>query len=589
MRLRLQVWYAAVLLFVIATFAGALYVHTRFERMRATDARLEAAASYLQATLRGLPPIDERPGFLSLQRAFRARMAGERGPREQGRPDRGTPDGPHDRGPASEHQRAENHGPEHHGPPGPGPRPRGPGGDHPAGPPPGDHPDFPDWPPHPGVGPAERLRAAMTLPGSLLDAPDSPQQDWPYFKIWEADGTVLAESDNLAAPGSSDERRPDVAQIGSPPGFPPGFRWREPDRREIVVSGPRGSTILVGKPFGRELAEMRRLAWRLFGGGMIVMIVGLAGGWLISRSITQPIQAIATTASEISARNLARRIETSGLDKELVGLATILNEMFERLEGAFERQSRFTSDASHELRTPLAVLHAHAELALSRPRSAEEYRETLAACLKAAARMGTLVDGLLMLARADAGRLDPQFRRLDWSEVVDDVVDQYRPQAAAAGIELSTDLAGPVPVRGDAALLARVSSNLLGNALRYTPQGGRIHIALNAQGSDGAVLAVEDTGCGIAVEDQARVFERFFRADKARSRSQGGNGLGLAICKSLVEAHHGRIGFTSVPDQGTRFEVCLPLDGEANLAGPAPGATVLLASVPADSAGKVEG
>jgi heavy metal sensor kinase len=411
--------------------------------------------------------------------------------------------------------------------------------------------------------PADRLRAAMTLPGSLLDGPDASPHDGPYIKIWRFDGTVLAESDNLA-PAASGERRPEVPQIGSPPGLPPGFRWREPDRREIVVNGPRGSTILVGKPFGRELAEMRRLAWRLFGGGVLVMVVGLAGGWFISRSITQPIQSIAATASEISAHNLARRIETAGLDKELVGLATILNEMFGRLESAFDRQSRFTSDASHELRTPLAVLHAHAELALSRPRSAEEYRETLAACLKAAARMGTLVDGLLMLARADAGRLDPQFRRLDWREVVDDVVEQYRPQATAADIRLSTDLTMSVPVRGDAALLARVSSNLLANALRYTPKGGRVHVALSAKGSDGAVLAVEDSGCGIAVEDQPHVFERFFRADKARSRSQGGNGLGLAICKSLVEAHYGRIGFTSLPEQGTRFEVCLPLDAEGD-------------------------
>lgn len=557
MRVRLQVWYAAVLLFVITAFASALYLHTRFERMRARDARLEAAASYLQATLRGLPQMDERP-FFSMQRAIRARISGDRGPREHGPPEQDSPD--------------------HRPPP-----PHGAGADRPGPPPPGEHSHWPDRPPHPGMPPAERLRAAMTLPGSMLDAPDAPQQDWPYWKIWHTDGTVLAESDNLASSTNADASRPDMPQIGSPPGFPPGFRWREPDRRELVVSGPRGSTILVGKPCGRELAEMRRLAWRLFGGGILVMVVGLAGGWLISRSITQPIQAIATTASEISARNLARRIETSGLDQELIGLATILNEMFERLEGAFERQSRFTSDASHELRTPLAVLHAHAELALSRPRSAEEYRETLAACLKAAARMGTLVDGLLMLARADAGRLDPQFRRLDWREVVDDVVEQYRPQATAAGIELSTDLTEPVPVRGDAALLARVSSNLLGNALRYTPQGGRVHIALKAKGSDGAVLAVEDTGCGIAVEDQAHVFERFFRADKARSRAQGGNGLGLAICKSLVEAHHGRIGFTSIPEQGTRFEVCLPLDGEAK------NSVALLEPTHAEPSGKAGG
>ena len=111
------------------------------------------------------------------------------------------------------------------------------------------------------------------------------------------------------------------------------------------------------------------------------------------------------------------------------------------------------------------------------------------------------------------------------------------------------------------ALFARVSSNLLSNALRYTPAGGHVHVARSSAGGDGAVLAVEDTGCGIPAEDQDKVFERFFRADKARSRAQGGNGLGLAICKSLVEAHHGTIGFKSAPDRGTRFEVRLPLAG----------------------------
>ncbi len=126
-------------------------------------------------------------------------------------------------------------------------------------------------------------------------------------------------------------------------------------------------------------------------------------------------------------------------------------------------------------------------------------------------------------------------------------------------------------MRGDPALLARVSSNLLSNALRYTQSGGSVQVSLRAAGSDGAVLAVEDTGGGIPLEDQGRVFERFYRADRARSRAQGGNGLGLAICKSLVEAHHGRIGFTSAPERGTRFEVHLPLAAAASdpNAGPA--------------------
>ena len=187
--------------------------------------------------------------------------------------------------------------------------------------------------------------------------------------------------------------------------------------------------IVVGKPVGRELGELRTLAWQLVMLGLLVLAVGLAGGWLISRSITRPIAAMEQTAASISASNLTRRIDSEGIDHELVGLATVLNAMFTRLEGAFERQSRFTSDASHELRTPLAVIHSHAELALSKPRSSEEYRETLTACLKAAGRMATLVDGLLTLARADAGRLDLNFRAVDLSTLVDDLVDQYHTQA----------------------------------------------------------------------------------------------------------------------------------------------------------------
>jgi signal transduction histidine kinase len=145
---------------------------------------------------------------------------------------------------------------------------------------------------------------------------------------------------------------------------------------------------------------------------------------------------------------------------------------------------------------------------------------------------------------------------------VAEVVDQYRPQAKGAGIALAAELAEPTAVKGDAALLARVSSNLLSNALRYTAAGGRVHVTLRAE-EHAAVLIVEDTGCGIPPEDQSKVFERFFRADKARSRAQGGNGLGLAICKSLVELHKGTIGFTSAPERGTRFEVRLPLEEKA--------------------------
>jgi heavy metal sensor kinase len=407
--------------------------------------------------------------------------------------------------------------------------------------------------------PEERLQVAFAI-----SAPGPSERL--YFAVWGVEGEVLASNmDPWPQPRATTiaprmPRRQDAAD--DEPRFagddPAGFRWQTPDRRELSQVGPHGELVLVGKPAGRELAELRTLAWQLAASGLAVLAVGLAGGWLISRSITRPIAAISRTASEISATNLSRRIDTVGIDAELVGLATILNQMFARLEAAFERQSRFTSDASHELRTPLAVIHAHAELALGKSRSAEEYRETLVACLKATSRMATLVDGLLTLARADAGRLDVHFATVDLRAIVAEVVDQYQPQAATSGIALSAALDQPAAVKGDPALLARVSSNLLSNALRYTPEGGRVRVSLRAE-TGAALLVVEDSGCGIPPEDQSKVFERFFRADKARSRAAGGNGLGLAICKTLVDVHQGTIGFTSVPDRGTRFEVRLPL------------------------------
>jgi heavy metal sensor kinase len=385
----------------------------------------------------------------------------------------------------------------------------------------------------------------------LLNRPDDEPHDRPYFAAWRAGGSSLASSDEGAP-----LRRPDLR--GLTLGTPAIFRWQSPARREAILAGPRGTMILVGKPIDRELGELRAFAWQTVATGLMVLAVGLIGGWITSRSITRPIATISQTASAISASNLSRRIQTPDVDQELVGLATILNDMFARLEAAFLRQSRFTSDASHELRTPLAVIRSHAELALSKPRTADEYRETLAACLAAASRMAALVDGLLTLARADAGRLDADFKSVDLESVVEEVVDQYRPQAQSAAVSLSTSLDGPAVVRGDLAFLSRIAGNLLSNAIRYTPAGGSVRVSLVADGRE-ARLAIEDTGCGMSPEDQRQVFDRFFRADKARSRALGGNGLGLAICRSLVEAHGGTITFHSVLDRGTRFEVRLPL------------------------------
>jgi two-component system OmpR family sensor kinase len=333
-------------------------------------------------------------------------------------------------------------------------------------------------------------------------------------------------------------------EMGRPPGPPPRPRLEQ--------------TLMLPEHF-RKMEALQRLAWRILSTGLGVLAVGLAGGWLLSRRAVRPIAAMSATAAALSADNLSRRIDLQDVDSELAALGRILNDLFARLEAAFERQVRFTADASHELRTPLAVIHSQAELALARLRSPEEYREALEACLRASRRMRGLVEALLTLARADAGRLEMHRERVDLAALVEDSIALLGPLAETEKVSLAVEAeAESVAVTGDPGRLSQVVTNLLTNAIHYNRAGGQVRAAVAATTSE-AVLTVADTGCGIPAEEQPRVFERFFRVDRARSRARGGSGLGLAICKSIVEAHGGTIGFTSAVDRGTIFVVRLPL------------------------------
>jgi heavy metal sensor kinase len=256
---------------------------------------------------------------------------------------------------------------------------------------------------------------------------------------------------------------------------------------------------------------------------------------------------------------LSERIDPARVDRELEGLARVLNATFERLEAAFDRQARFTADASHELRTPLAVLRSQAQLALSRTRSAEDYRKTIEECLRAAERMAALVEGLLTLARADAGKLDLRHEPVDLKRITADALTQMRPFADGLGITVAAKLA-PADVLGDPTRLGQVVTNLVTNAVRYNKPGGQVRVHL-ATVDGQAVLKVEDTGYGIPEADWPHIFERFYRVNKDRSRLSGGSGLGLAICKSIVEGHGGAITFISVVDKGTTFAVRVPVSG----------------------------
>ncbi|MFZ0828070.1 MAG: ATP-binding protein [Verrucomicrobiia bacterium] len=283
--------------------------------------------------------------------------------------------------------------------------------------------------------------------------------------------------------------------------------------------------------------------------------MGLYVGWRVADRAIKPVENISATAIKISAGDLSQRINVAETESELGQLAGVLNSTFARLEAAFAQQQQFTADAAHELRTPVSVMLTQTQTALGRERSASEYRETLEACQRATQRMRRLIESLLELARLDAGQEPMKRLQFDLSKMALDCVELIRPLADERGLKVHCELPS-LECHGDAERLAQVITNLLANAVQYNKANGEVRISAKLQGSM-ILLAVSDTGEGIAAADLPRVFERFYRADQ--SRWSGQTGLGLAISKGIVEAHGGTIEVSSQPDVGTTFSVRLPV------------------------------
>jgi heavy metal sensor kinase len=364
-------------------------------------------------------------------------------------------------------------------------------------------------------------------------------QSAPYYVVWDDRGGVV------------DRSRPDVDVP------PAGVGVRDRGRyREVTVASPKGATVLVGQRVSRARHSLREFMGAIAFAGAAALAVALAGGWLLAGRALRPVRKISEAAAEISASNLSRRIDAEKAESELGKLARTLNQTFDRLEQAFERQARFTADASHELRTPLAVVLTQSELALRRERTAAEYREALEVSLKAAQRMKAVVEGLLTLARADAAQANLKRERVDFRKVVEETLAMLGPLAAERKVSLAVS-AEAAEVEGDRDRLREAVTNLVTNAIRYNREGGRVEVTLRRE-IDQAVLAVADTGIGIPEADRPHIFERFYRVDRARSREAGGSGLGLSITKWIVEAHGGVLSFTSREGEGTTFVLRLP-------------------------------
>jgi heavy metal sensor kinase len=287
----------------------------------------------------------------------------------------------------------------------------------------------------------------------------------------------------------------------------------------------------------------------------LVVIGGL--GYFLARKSLAPVDQIRRSTEEITADRLDRRLPVANPADELGRLAQTINAMIARLERSFAEVRRFTADASHELRTPLTSIRAETEVALGNRLTAEDYQELLRSILEECERLTRLTDQLLTLCREDAGTKRPPGEPVDLGRLVGDVVETIRPLAEAKQLQLGSSRNGLLTIRGDEARLRQVFYNLLDNAIKYTPPGGRITVQLD-QGEGAAVVRVCDTGIGIPPDHLPHVFDRFYRVDRSRSREQGGTGLGLSIAQSIVAAHGGTIHLDSAPGQGTTCTVILP-------------------------------
>ncbi len=448
------------------------------------------------------------------------------------------------------------------GPPGEPPR-------EPAGPGPrrGKSPEFR---PEPGFA---RFQAFDVLRQNVSSG--SGQTNSFYAVLWQDDGSLAARSANAPADVPRPERE-ELEQPELPSDVPESAEPARPRHAPVMVAElrtrgefreayrflPIGERcLLVGRSVAPELAGIRRLAGWLFVAGSGVLLLGLAGGWWLASRAIRPIEDISATAVKITAGDLSQRINAADTDSELGRLAEVLNSTFARLERAFDQQARFTSDASHELRTPVSVILSQTQSALSRERSAPEYQEALEACQRAAQRMRRLIESLLELARLDAGHEPMQQQPVDLSAVARECVELVRPLAAERQVEIRCELS-PLECNADPGYLGQVVTNLLSNAIQYNRSPGEVQVSTRSDNGS-AVLTIADTGIGIPAADLPHIFERFYRVDKSRSGPQGRTGLGLSICKAIVEAHGGAIKVTSEPGVGSKFEVRLPALSEA--------------------------
>jgi heavy metal sensor kinase len=331
-----------------------------------------------------------------------------------------------------------------------------------------------------------------------------------------------------------------------------------------TTSATAGLSLELGISLAETESMLAEFDRRVAGGSVVFLILAVAGGLFLSRQALRPVAESIRTARRLDPEKLSERLPRTGAGDELDELARTINDLLDRLAAYHNQVIRFTADASHELRSPLAAMRAAVEVALQKPRGMEEYKNTLSSLGEQCERLTALVNGLLLLARADAGEVVINREVLDLAHLARDVAEMFEPLAEERGIRLVTNFAESVVVMGDPSRLRQLMTNFMDNAIRFTDAGGAITLQVDGD-INRAMLQVTDTGAGISGEHLPHVFERFYQADGARA--SGGCGLGLSICQWIVKAHGGSIAVDSVEGKGAAFTVVLPFTPHVQSAG----------------------
>lgn len=393
-----------------------------------------------------------------------------------------------------------------------------------------------------------------------------------YAEIWRLDGSAVLRSASLGDRDLPLESNAVSAVLRSDPAVET-VPWPGGALRSVYYPLARlgrgfdGQFLQVAAPLEPVNSVLRMLLQFLAGLGLMATGLTFVGGWALASRAIRPAREIAEQTEAVTAGSLGARIQAKADAVEYQRLVAVLNAMLERLEVAFDAQRRFVADASHEIRHPLAVLRAALELALRRDRTPNEYRAALSDGVQQAERISALAEGLLLLARSDAGVLQPRRAPHDLIALAAAACERARLVAERRGIHVALEVGGAdgaldgatreqTTALIDAGLVAQALDNLLDNAVKFTPEGGSVRVVLQRATTDWCIHVI-DTGPGVPPGDRARLFERFFRGDPARS-VETGTGLGLAIASGILAAHGGTVSFAPMEPTGSCFTLRLP-------------------------------